>query len=152
MARIIVLDSGPVGNLSRRMGDRDGDRCKAWLDGLELSGALVCIPEIVVYETRREFLRIRATGSLRRVDDLIDRLLFLPITRRVMELAASDWAMIRRAGLPTAPDDSLDADCILVAHAAEATGLVDSLRVATTNPGHLNRFPNIDARLWDQIA
>jgi hypothetical protein len=51
-------------------------------------------------------------------------------------------------GIPTA---TLDADAILAGQAALAGLPGDSIAIATTNPAHLNRFPVIDARSWDQI-
>ena len=69
-----------------------------------------------------------------------------------MRLAAEYWAHVRRAGLPTAPDPSLDADCIVAAQASLVTGLGDVMTIATKNPNHLTRFPGIDARTWETIV
>ena len=69
-----------------------------------------------------------------------------------MDRAAAFWADVRRAGVPTASPESLDADGILAAQAIEAAGPTDTLVVATTNPGHLLRFPDLDARDWDTIS
>jgi predicted nucleic acid-binding protein len=124
----------------------------AWLDRLRLSGAIVLLPEIAVYEVGRELKRLGAAGSLRRLDDLRRLLFFLPITTPAMELASDLWADVRRRGVPTAAPDSLDADCILAAQALCAAGAGDTVTIATTNPAHLARFPEIDARIWDTIA
>jgi hypothetical protein len=56
------------------------------------------------------------------------------------------------AGLPTASDLSLDADCIVAAQASLVCGHGDVLTIATRNPDHLARFPGIDARTWEQIT
>ncbi len=152
MARLIILDAGPIGLLCRRSGHDEGDRCRSWAALLHRSGAWVGLPEIAVYEVRRELHRIGASASLHRIREMIGRFFYIPIDTAAMEHAAVLWAELRRRGIPTASPDSLDADCILAAQAIGASGRNDMLTIATTNPGHLNRFPNIDARLWDQIA
>jgi len=112
---------------------------------------LIGLPEIAVYEVRREFYRLNATAGLRRLNDWIDQLLDIPITTRAMEHAALLWSLIRRDGLPTSSPDALDADCILAARAIGTIGVGDTMVIATTNMVHLNRFPDIDARFWDTI-
>ena len=69
-----------------------------------------------------------------------------------MRKAAEFWADLRRRGLPTAADESLDADAILAAQAALIGGPGDTVTVATSNPVHLARFPGIDARDWPSIS
>lgn len=153
MARLIALDSGPTGLLTGSPGRPNHARAVAWLDRLRLSGAIVLLPEIAVYEVGRELRRIGATSGLRRLNDLRRRpLYYLPITTPAMEKAADLWADVRRRGIPTASPDSLDADCILGAQALCAAGIGNALTIATTNPIHLARFPGIDARIWDTIS
>ena len=65
--------------------------------------------------------------------------------------AAALWAFVRQAGKPTSSPDPRDGDCILAAQVLTATGPDDEVFVATTNPGHLGRFPGIDARPWREI-
>ena len=54
-----------------------------------------------------------------------------------MRLAAEFWSQVRRAGLPTADPQALDADCILAAQATLLGGPGDDIVIATTNVGHL---------------
>ncbi len=54
-----------------------------------------------------------------------------------MRKAAEFWADLRRRGLPTAADDSLDADAILAAQVALIGGPGDTVTVATSNARHL---------------
>ena len=89
---------------------------------------------------------------MKRLDLLLGDLLYAPITRQVMRRAAEYWAHVRRAGVQTASDLSLDADCILAAQASEVTGLGDVMTIATENPNHLARFPGIDAKPWRSIV
>jgi hypothetical protein len=64
MARLIVLDSGPLGLIVRAPGRPHVARCLTWLRTILATGAVVVIPDIAHYELRRELLRIRAVGSL----------------------------------------------------------------------------------------
>lgn len=152
MARIVVLDSYPLGLISKPPGKPDADRCTAWFRGLIWAGVLVVAPEIADYEVRRELLRVGATAGLRRLDLLMRDLIYAPITTPAMRAAAGHWARLRRAGLPTDDDARLDADCIVAAQAAAICGVGDTMTVASSNAGHLARFPGIDAREWHEIA
>ena len=147
MARIIVLDAHPLGLASNDPRKPDAARCYQWIRALDVAGAVIVAPEIADFEVRRELLRVvGAAAGIQRLDRLLKGLLYAPINRATMRLAAEYWAFVRRAGLPTAPDNSLDADCIVAAQASLVTGLGDVMTIATLNPNHLTRFPGIDAR------
>lgn len=113
------------------------------------SGAQVLIPEIADYEVRRELLRANKTRSVARLNGLKSVLGYLPITTRVMLRAAELWAQARNMGKPTASDQALDADMILVAQAALLIADGDSVIVATTNVSHLSLF--VPAARWQDI-
>jgi hypothetical protein len=66
----------------------------------------------------------------------------------MMQRAAELWAQARQAGQPTAGDNTIDADMILVAQ-AESFNDPDTI-IATTNVGHLSRFFPSD--LWANIT
>lgn len=154
MARLILLDSGPLGLIVRAPNLPPVVRCLAWLRSISAAGATVVIPEIAHYEVRREIFRIRAVGSLRRLEYCLDPssgLVHLTLTTDAIIKAAEFWAFLRQTGLPTASPDALDADAILAGQAALAGQPGDTVTIATTNLAHLNRFPGIDARTWDQI-
>ena len=152
MARIILLDSTPLGLLCRRRGHVPGDSCQRWLDSIKLAGIIVVIPEIADYEVRRELIRLGALTLLGRLDNLAADSDYDPITTPIMRKAAEFWADLRSRGLPTAGDESLDADAILAAQAALIGGPGDTVTVATSNARHLGRFPGIDARDWPSIS
>ncbi len=152
MARIILLDSTPLGLACRPHGHVPGDLCRQWLDSIRLAGPLVVVPEIADYEVRRELIRRRAHGGLARLDRFTVQLAFAEITTQVMRKAAEFWADLRRRGLPTAADSGLDADAILAAQADLIGNPGDVVTVATSNARHLARFPGIDAREWSAIA
>jgi predicted nucleic acid-binding protein len=121
--------------------------CAQWLQGLVANGARAIIPEIADYEVRRELLRANKTRGIARLDALIAQLEYLPISTAAMRHAAIFWAQARQQGMPTAADQSLDADVILAAQAV-TLGMADVV-IATTNVGHLSRFTS--AELWQNL-
>jgi hypothetical protein len=152
VARLVILDSGPLGLASKPAGKPDADACRAWLSALEAAGVPVHIPEIADYEVRRELVRVGATAGLRRLDSLIGRFTLVLLDRTALLRAADLWAHVRNAGVSTAHPHSLDADAILAGQALMAAGPGDVVIVATTNVRHLGRFPGIDARLWTTVT
>ena len=154
MARLILLDSGPLGLTVRARTSRKSFAITRGSMRILASGATIVIPEIAHYEVRRELLRIRAVGSLRRLDFALDPsggFVHLPLSTDAIIKAAEFWAFVRQTGIPTASPDALDADAILAGQAALAGQPGDTVTIATTNLAHLNRFPGIDAQSWDQI-
>jgi hypothetical protein len=131
---------------------------------LAASGVLVVIPEIAVYEVRRELIRQRdsakAKGTAHGAFAALERLTQLrrepqfthcAIKTEAMELAAQLWANLRNEGLGSASDDSLDADVILAAQALTFIGKGDTLTIATGNAKHFRAF-GIDTLPWNAIA
>ena len=154
MARLIFLDSGPLGLMVRAPGKPQVQRCLAWLNAVMRNAAVVVIPEIVHYEVRRELIRIRAVGSLRRLEYALDPssgFVHLTLTTDAIIKAAELWAFVRQSGAPTALPDALDGDAILAGQAALAGQPGDLVTIVTTNLAHLSRFPGVDAQIWDQI-
>ena len=152
MREFVLLDSGPLGHACRRPGTPGADQCRLWIDALIVRGVEVVVPEIADYEVRRELTRINASGSLRRLDDLValGGLSYQPISTGAWRHAALFWADARQRGIPTASPDALDSDVILAACAATIGHPGDQILVATQNVGHLARY--CDARLWTTIA
>jgi hypothetical protein len=136
MARLILLDSGPLGLIVRAPSRPQVVRCITWLKTISAAGATVVIPEIAHYEVRRELFRIRAIGSLRRLEYYLDPsggLKHLTISTDAIIKAAEFWAILRQSGIPTASPDSLDADAILAGQTALAGQPGDTVTIATTN-------------------
>jgi predicted nucleic acid-binding protein len=88
VAHLIFLDSEPVGLASQVRGKPRADACRGWLQGLEVAGARILVPEIVDYEVRRELVRVGATAGLRRLDGLLARFPLLPLDRPSLLRAA----------------------------------------------------------------
>jgi predicted nucleic acid-binding protein len=149
LSSIIVLDTGVLSMLVHPAETGEPWECKTWLKRVVLRGVLVSVPEIADYELRRELLRMKSSGSIRRLDELKTRLRYTPITTEAMLKAAELWAAARSAGKPTADDKALDADAILAAQSTFLAQSGDQVIVATTNVGHLSRF--VDARSWREI-
>jgi predicted nucleic acid-binding protein len=152
VARVVVLDAGPLGLASKPRGKPDGDACRAWLRTLDAAGVRLVVPEIADYEVRRELLRSGATAGIARLDRLASGLEYDPITTPAMRRAAELWALVRQAGTPTADPRALDADCILAAQASLLGGPGDTVTIATENLGHLSRFPGVSAALWPSVV
>ncbi len=147
MSRIVILDAAPLGLLCGREGNPTAQACIAWLAGLLDGGARVFLPEITDYEVRRELLRLRATARLTRLDAVHLVTEYLPISTDAMRRAAELWAVARQTGQPTAGDDTIDADMILVGQ-AQSLRVADAV-IATTNVRHLARF--FPAEVWSAI-
>jgi predicted nucleic acid-binding protein len=146
MARI-VLDSGPLGLLCDPRLRPDTLACRRWAHDLLNAGHWVYIAEIADYEVRRELLRANRARSVVELDNLTTWLDYLPLTTPIMQRAAELWAQARQTGQPTAGDNTIDADMILVAQ-AESFNDPDTI-IATTNVAHLSRF--FPADIWSNI-
>ncbi|MDQ2805976.1 MAG: PIN domain-containing protein [Chloroflexota bacterium] len=149
MSRIIVLDTGVLGKITKPSYSLESDECKQWVEALIRNGDVVAIPEIVDYELRRELLRRNAEAGLRILDQLVEQHYYVKINSPAMHHAAELWAWARNRGHLTAPPDSLDADVILVAQAQLQQTPDTPVIIATTNVKHLAPF--IDARVWRDI-
>ncbi len=126
-------------------------RCRAWIKELTAAGVRIVVPEIAYYEVSRELFRVGTSAGITRLDVLVASAEYEAITTEAIHLAAQYWAMVRRAGLPTADRHALDGDCILAAQTAFIGAPGDTVTIATENLRHLTRFPGYDAALWDEI-
>jgi predicted nucleic acid-binding protein len=153
VARIIVLDSGPLGLLCARRNRPEFDEITFWSIQAVTSGSLIAIPEIADYEVRRGLIKAGSKQGIGRLDALHGNVgfHFVPISTRAMLRAAEVWALVRNRGLPTADEGALDGDAILAAQALEFCGARDELIVATENASHMSRF-GLDARSWRAIT
>ena len=148
MSQVVLLDTGPLGLVTNPRRSPQSVACAQWLQTLVARSFRVLVPEIADYEVRRELLRAKKEKGLARLDALISRLDYLPITTATMRQAAVFWAQARQQGRPTADDKALDGDMILAAQAM-TIGITDVV-IATTNVGHLSRFA--PAALWPDIT
>ena len=81
----IALDSGPVGLLTTSIVSKDSIECERWMEEMSAGGHLIFLPEIVVYEIRRELLRINSKKGLLRLQTLNQNALFLAVNSPAMD-------------------------------------------------------------------
>ena len=148
MSRVVILDSSPVGVICGPTGHPAAVEAQRRLSDLLNAGVRVFLPEIIDYEVRRDLIRRRAAAQLERLDSLGVTIEYLPITTDAMRRAAEVWAHARQTGQPTAGDDTIDADMILIGQ-AQSLELPDAV-IATTNVRHLARF--FPADHWTNVS
>jgi hypothetical protein len=124
--------------------------CDKWVKALRVEGISVLVPEIADYEIRRELIRGNKIRGLASLDTFCAGANYLAISTEAMRRAAEFWAQARKDGKQTADDKALDGDVILAAQVASLGLPLDSIVVATTNPGHISRF--VPARRWQEIT
>ncbi len=150
MPKTVVLDSTPLGQLCDPRTRPGPVACRRWVADMLAAGHRFFVPEIADYEIRRELLRLGNANSIAALDALAPQpgIGYLPLTRDIMRRAAELWAFARQTGQPTAGDNTIDADMILI---AQAESLNDpGAVIATGNVGHLARF--FPADLWSNIV
>jgi predicted nucleic acid-binding protein len=148
VVKVVFLDSGPLGLLANPNNTPQPVTCRQWLADMEAAGHRLIVPEITDYEVRRELLRLGSALAVSLLNGLGFRLEYLPIDTRCMRKAAELWALARQKGKPTAGDNTIDADMILIAQAL--TFAQPNTIIATTNLGHFRTY--IAAELWSNIT
>jgi predicted nucleic acid-binding protein len=135
MSRVILLDTHPLSTVTH---PRAEPKVRYWLQSLQNSETVISVPEIADYELRRELLR-QGKSNIERLNQLSQHCL-IPITPDTMRKAAELWAWVRNQGKPTANNDSLDGDVILVAQAILQLPNFDEVVIITINLKHTSRF------------
>lgn len=149
MSQLVLLDTGPLGMVTHPRASPINDQCNHWLETLLLKGTQIVVPEIADYELRRELVRAKKLSGLKRLDDLKNRIGYIPLTTQTMLQAVEFWAYARNIGRPTAQDAALDGDVILAAQATVLMNYGYETVIATTNVRHLELF--VKAQLWHEI-
>jgi predicted nucleic acid-binding protein len=152
VARLIILDSGPLGILTVSPTHQTAAPCHAWLAALEAVGAIIVIPAVADYEVRRGLIFKTAPAKLRNLNALVARFGRLPVSQVAWDLAADLWAQANLSGQPTAGPKSLDADAVIAGQALTVGQPGDTVTMATINVRHMARFPGLDARDWPTIT
>jgi hypothetical protein len=147
MAKVVLLDTGPLGMVTHPRPNRE---IVEWLRALLATGASVLVPEIADYELRRELLRAKRAKGIARLDALERSIGYIPISTAAMWKAAEFWADARNRGIPTADDKALDGDMILAAQAATYLQGAERPLIATTNVAHISLF--VPAQAWQDIS
>jgi hypothetical protein len=160
---IVLLDSNTLGIIAKPEKSFDelsdeSQACQQWFYGLLSRGNRVLTSEISDYEVRRGLLSDLISSNktppgLQVLDSLAkDGLLeFLPVSKKVLILAANLWAEAASIGKQTSDSKNIDADMII---SAQYQILCDDypgqrVIVATTNLKHLSIF--CEAANWRDI-
>lgn len=132
----LILDTSVLGWAChpRKHGD-----VRAWLRRAVLVHEIL-VSEVADYELRRELIRIGATRSLARLDELGRELVYVPATTATWRSAARLWAVLRQSGFVTAPPEALDADVLIA---------VQAKSVVTSNVSHFEKV--VRAMEWHRI-
>ena len=146
---LVFLDAQVLCQLSYPDGGEKGRLVRAWARRLIEAGVRCFVPEVSLYEVRRELIRARKTAGVRQLESLRSALDYAPVTTPAWDLAGALWAESRARGRPTGPDLSIDADVLLAATALTAAGTNRGVVVASANVKHLAQF--VPTRPWDQI-
>ena len=120
---------------------------RAWLEAMLALGVEVKVPGIIDYELRRELVRSNFTESIRALDELIEVLGYLAVSKAITDRACILWAEVRNVHEPGCTDESLDADMILCAHGLEECA--GDCMIATSNVAHIDKF--VSAMNWEEI-
>jgi predicted nucleic acid-binding protein len=113
----LLLDTGVVGQICH---PRKHQEVRQWF-ALAVSEYDFLISEVADYELRRELIRIHASRSLARLDELSRELRYVPVTTATWRSAANLWAWLRRTGKAKAAEHGLDGDVLIAAQAALKT-------------------------------
>jgi hypothetical protein len=136
---IVLLDTGPLGLVTNPRATAQNVACRLWVTNLAIAGVRVLVPEIADYELRRELIRVNRQRGIAYLDRLATTGGYDP--PRDGSNAASGGVV--GAGAP-------DGDVILAAQALVlAVQEADQVLIATTNPGHLQRYA--PAEEWSHI-
>ena len=138
MNEVIVHNSGPVGIITSPRNTLVASACRQWLGELLAKGRRVILQEVTDYEVRRELIRRNSVNALINLDQLGQRVEYMPLTTQIMRLSAELWAQARQRGLQTAANQSLDCDSLGV-----------PAIVASGNWAHLSRY--VPAQDWQTI-
>ena len=108
MSRVILLDAGPLGIVTKRLGVPDAEACRAWVARCLRHGARIFVPAIAYYEVCRELERMRNTTGLARVAAFCSAVpgRYLPLSDTALRLGCRLWAQARNAGRPRRPPAS----------------------------------------------
>ena len=149
--KIIFLDSGPLGILTKPRRTDEVEAAIEWARDMLASGHKFIVPSIADYEVRRELERAGKSTGLLLLDQWNnsepDR--YLPLTDSALRLASKLWAQARRQGKPTADPKELDGDVLIAAQALDTGIPFSDFVIATVNVGHLSVFA--PAMLWSDI-
>ncbi|MEM9542736.1 MAG: type II toxin-antitoxin system VapC family toxin [Cyanobacteria bacterium P01_E01_bin.42] len=153
---IVFLDTNILGKLANPNKLQEALECRAWFERLYGRGTYFVSSELCFYEVKRSLILAVQTGKtsagIKQLEDIEDFIEFFEVDRPVAELAAELWARGRLRGQPTADENNLDIDTIIMAHWQLLSESFPGRKVtiATTNVRHLSLFA--EAKEWQDIT
>lgn len=160
----IALDTGPLGEIINPNNTPRARAIRSWMITHLSNGVRFLLPEIADYEVRRNevletlicpFGPCQSAAAIHLLDQLKATITYLPLTTRMVLVAANLWAEHRKghgAGHPTR-SEKLDGDVILTAQALVTSAGRDKIVIATMNLKDFLFFPTttVTAQEWDKI-
>jgi predicted nucleic acid-binding protein len=115
MPLTIVLDTSPLGSVTRRAGVPEADACREWIDQCRAAGNLIIAPAVAYFEVARELERLDNVTGLGRLDSFCQVPgCYLPLSDTALRIAIKLWAQARNRGTPTADPKELDCSALAV--------------------------------------
>jgi hypothetical protein len=152
MARIVLLDAGPLGYLIHPDPPEHMRPCVEWATNLRRKGVILRISESADYEVRRSLIRINSGSAIAQLDALIHTYGgILSITSEVWRYASELWSTARLSGVQPTDNLRLDFDTLLAAHAHVLERSGEDVWVATDNIGDLGLLYH-KSSLWEEIT
>jgi predicted nucleic acid-binding protein len=151
VAKIVLLDAGPLGFLAHPNPRVRSRECAEWATDLRRKGVTIFVPEGADYEVRRSLIQQHRGPSLAQLDSLKATFGFLRMEEDHWLRAAELWADCRHHGIATGGDNRIDFDVILCAQALVLKQAGEDVWVATDNIAHLGLLFH-QSRLWEEIT
>ncbi len=152
MSRVVFLDSGPLGEVTKIHPSNDAIR---WVNFVKEKRIALRIAEIIDYELRRELTlqglrgEINSYKSIRNLNKYRQTKQFLPLDSSVTLTDACDiWADLRFNNKGTADIKNIDVDVILAAQVLSLKNKFNEIIIVTDNVEHISRFQYLDVKVW----
>ena len=133
-----IADSNVIGLVSSPNITNEVIRAQNWERDFIAQGNRLAVPDMMVYEVVRELKLQGKTIGIARLEESINRSLYIPTTREILDIASDLWAELRKRGKPTVSKEALNFDTILAAHAIFLNNTGSRAVVAATNLRHLS--------------
>ena len=143
--KTVVLDSLPLAELCRRKIKNEVGNLLLFLRNKKIA---LRVAEITEYELRRELLRAERYRSDNRLNKFYLTERIIPIDRLALIKASEIWAEVRNSGMPTASNERIDIDTIMVAQSLTLKKDFEEVIILTGDPEDISRFCHYGIKVW----
>lgn len=143
--KTVVLDSLPLAELCRKKIKDEVGNLLLFLRNQKIS---LRVAEITEYELRRELLRSQRYRSDNRLNKFYLTNRIIPIDRLALIKASEIWAELRNLGIPTASNERIDIDTIMIAQSLTLKKDFQEVIILTSDPEDISRFCRYGIRVW----